>query len=113
MRKTLKFLVILLLATLNLSVESVSLLDRGGVRPNSLLQNPQSYYEAFQARKVGDVVTVRVVENVEALKRSQVSTPNKTHFPEGGKLKEHDKEFPGTKMILKSLTNCVVYTRGH
>lgn len=67
-----------MLATLNLSVQSTSLLDKGGVRPNSLTQNPQSFYEAFQARKVGDVVTVRVVENVESLKRSQVFVDNDT-----------------------------------
>lgn len=59
-----------------ISVEGVSLLDQGGIRSNSLLQNPQSFYEAFQAKKVGDVVTVRVVENVEALKRAEVRVDN-------------------------------------
>jgi flagellar L-ring protein precursor FlgH len=77
-KKSLQILIALLLTTLSLSVESVSLLEQGGVRPNSLTQNPQSYYEAFQARKIGDVVTVRVVENVEALKRNQINIDNDT-----------------------------------
>jgi flagellar L-ring protein FlgH len=77
-RKLFSISITLVLSILSISVESVSLLDKGGVRPNSLLQNPQSYYEAFQARKVGDVVTVRVVENVQALKDSQVLIDNDT-----------------------------------
>jgi flagellar L-ring protein FlgH len=77
-RKTISFFITIILSVLSISAESVSLLDKGGVRPNSLTQNPQSYYEAFQARKVGDVVTVRVVENVEALKRSEVFVDNDT-----------------------------------
>lgn len=83
MRKISLFFITLSLSILNLSVESQSLLDKGGVRPNSLTQNPQSYYEAFQARKVGDVVTVRVVENVESLKRSEVSLDNDTRSDAG------------------------------
>lgn len=78
MRKLLTILTTFVFLAIGLEASSVSLLDKGGIRPNSLLQNPQSYYEAFQARKVGDVVTVRVVENIQALKQSELTVDNDT-----------------------------------
>lgn len=78
MRRILIILIAIIFSTLDISVESVSLLEKGGVKSNSLLQNPQSYYEAYIARKVGDVVTVRVVENVETMTRSEILVDNDT-----------------------------------
>lgn len=57
---------------------SVSLLGSGGVRSNTLNTGPRGFIEAYVARTVGDVVTVRVTENVEALKQSQVLLDNDT-----------------------------------
>ena len=83
----------LILLTLMISiqaVESVSLLNDGGVRNNSLSQGPRSYIEPYIARNIGDVITVRVVENVESLKESQVTLNNDTRsnadltFRQGG-----------------------------
>lgn len=66
---------LLLLSSTNL-VDAVSLLDRGGVRTNSLSTGPRGYFEAYKARSVGDVVTVKVVENVDAMKESEVRLDN-------------------------------------
>jgi flagellar L-ring protein precursor FlgH len=77
-RRILIIIIAVIFSTLDLSVESVSLLEKGGVKSNSLLQNPQSYYEAYIARKVGDVVTVRVVENVETMTKSEIFIDNDT-----------------------------------
>ena len=60
------------------SVESVSLLDAGGLKNNSLSTGPRSYMQPYIARAVGDVVTVKIVENVEALKESQITLDNDT-----------------------------------
>ena len=78
MRNLFKYLTIISILLAPLKANSVSLLEQGGIRTNSLLQNPQGFYEAYQAKKVGDVITVRIVENVDALKRSEVTVDNDT-----------------------------------
>ena len=70
------FLIAIFLSFTN--AQAVSLLEKGGVRPSSLLQNPQSFFEAFQARKIGDVVTVRIMENIDAIKQSEIIVDNDT-----------------------------------
>lgn len=57
---------------------SVSLLDSGGLRNNSLTGTPRTFFEAFTARNIGDVVTVKIVENIDALKESTVNLDNDT-----------------------------------
>ncbi len=57
-------------------VESVSLLDGGGIRNNSISRAPRGYIEAFIAKNVGDVVTVKIVENVESIKNAEVTLDN-------------------------------------
>lgn len=75
-----KFITITLLILLisAKSAESVSLLDSGGLRNNSLSLGPRGYIQPYIARAVGDVVTVKVIENVEALKESQITLDNDT-----------------------------------
>ncbi len=77
MRKTLFNLFVLANCWLILSpVESVSLLDGGGIRNNSVSRAPRGYVEAFIAKNVGDVVSVKIVENVESIKNSEVTLDN-------------------------------------
>ncbi len=57
-------------------VESISLLDGGGIRNNSVSRAPRGYVEAFIAKNVGDVVTVKIIENVESVKKSEVTLDN-------------------------------------
>ncbi len=57
---------------------SVSLLGSGGVRQNTLNSGPRGFYDPYVARTVGDVITVRVTENVEALKSAEVLLDNDT-----------------------------------
>lgn len=59
-------------------VNSVSLLDGGGLRNNSLTGTPRTFFEPFTARNIGDVITVKIVENVRALKEETVELNNDT-----------------------------------
>jgi flagellar L-ring protein FlgH len=76
--KKLTTLILLVLTISTQPVKSVSLLNDGGVRNNSLTQGPRGYIEPYIARNIGDVVTIKVVENVEALKEAQVRLNNDT-----------------------------------
>ncbi len=67
----------LLLQTMQPGI-SVSLLDGGGIRTTSLITNPRSFTEAYTARTVGDVITVKVIENLTALKKSEIFLNNDT-----------------------------------
>lgn len=60
------------------SSNAVSLLDSGGIKTNSLSTGPRGFLHPYIARTVGDVVTVKVVENVEAIKRSDITLDNTT-----------------------------------
>ncbi len=57
---------------------AISLLQTGGQSQNALLSNPQSLIEAYKARKVGDLITVRIIENVDAIKKSEIKTNSNT-----------------------------------
>ncbi len=59
-------------------VESASLLDGGGIRNNSLSRAPRGYVEPFIAKNVGDVVTVKIIENIEAINNAEVTLDNDT-----------------------------------
>lgn len=59
-------------------VSSVSLLEGGGVKNNTISTGPRGFIDTYRARNVGDVLTVRVVENVQALKESSINLDNKT-----------------------------------
>jgi len=53
-------------------VFAASLLQDGGLKSTTLTGMPRGFYETYQARNVGDVITVKVVENVNVLKRNEV-----------------------------------------
>ena len=54
------------------SLKAVSLLENGGLQTTTLTGSPRGFYETYQARNVGDVITVRIVENIDVLKRSEI-----------------------------------------
>lgn len=58
--------------------DSASLLDGGGIRQSTLTSGPRGFFEPYKARNVGDVLTVKVVENVQSLKNSQIILDNDT-----------------------------------
>lgn len=62
----------------NLPVNSVSLLESGGLRNNSLTGTPRTFMEPFTARNIGDVITVKIVENINAIKQADVTLDNDT-----------------------------------
>ncbi|NQY79934.1 MAG: flagellar basal body L-ring protein FlgH [Candidatus Caenarcaniphilales bacterium] len=62
------------------SLEAVSLLEGGGLQTTTITGNPRGFYETFQARTVGDVVTVRIVENIDVLKRSEIRLQRDTNL---------------------------------
>jgi flagellar L-ring protein precursor FlgH len=73
------FLLLLILALLNSgSILAVSLLDGGGVRHNTLITGPRSFTQGYTARNVGDVVTVKIIENITTLKQSEIQLNNST-----------------------------------
>jgi flagellar L-ring protein precursor FlgH len=73
------FFMILFLAMLNSSsINAVSLLDGGGVRHNTLITGPRSFTQGYTARNVGDVVTVKIIENISTLKQSDILLNNST-----------------------------------
>lgn len=77
MHKILLNLIIIINCWLLLSpVESVSLLDGGGIRNNSLSRAPRGFVESFVAKNVGDVVTVKIIENVQSIKNAEVTLNN-------------------------------------
>ena len=51
---------------------AVSLLQEGGLKTTTITGSPRGFYETYQARNVGDVITVRIIENVNVLKRNEV-----------------------------------------
>jgi flagellar L-ring protein precursor FlgH len=57
---------------------SVSLLQDGGVKNNTLSTGPRGFTDPYRARNVGDVLTVRVVENIQSLKQSEITMDNDT-----------------------------------
>lgn len=59
-------------------VISVSLLDGGGIRKTNLTTGPRAFVEAHLARNVGDVITVKVIENISALKSTEINLNNDT-----------------------------------
>lgn len=59
-------------------VESVSLLDGGGIKNSTVNLGPRSFIDSLKARAVGDVVTVKIVENAEAVKKAEVTLNNDT-----------------------------------
>lgn len=73
------FLLLMILALLNSeSIYAVSLLDGGGVRHNTLITGPRSFTQGYTARNVGDVVTVKIIENISTLKQSEIQLNNST-----------------------------------
>lgn len=54
------------------NVLAVSLLQDGGLKSTTLTASPRGFYETYQARNVGDVITVRIVENIDVLKRNEI-----------------------------------------
>lgn len=73
------FLLLMILALLNSeSISAVSLLDGGGVRHNTLITGPRSFTQGYTARNVGDVVTVKIIENISTLKQSEIQLNNST-----------------------------------
>jgi flagellar L-ring protein precursor FlgH len=73
------FFLLTLLAMLNTgSIYAVSLLDGGGVRHNTLTTGPRSFTQGYTARNVGDVVTVKIIENISTLKQSEIQLNNST-----------------------------------
>jgi len=57
---------------------SVSLLQDGGVKNNTLSTGPRGFTDPYRARNIGDVLTVRVVENIQSLKQSEITMDNDT-----------------------------------
>jgi flagellar L-ring protein precursor FlgH len=73
-----QILFILIMSAISLPAEAISLLQTGGMSQSALLDNPRSLIESYKARKVGDLITVRVTENVEAIKKSEIKTNSST-----------------------------------
>lgn len=71
MKIKLQILLIFFLA-IQANALGISLLDGGGLKHKTNLQNPRSYIEPYKARSVGDQITVRVVERVSAVKKSEI-----------------------------------------
>lgn len=59
-------------------VESVSLLDGGGIKNSTVNMGPRGFLDSLKARTVGDVVTVKIVENAQAVKKAEVTLNNDT-----------------------------------
>ena len=57
---------------------AVSLLQEGGLKTTTITGSPRGFYETYQARSVGDVITVRIVENINVLKRNEVKLKRDT-----------------------------------
>ena len=57
---------------------AVSLLQDGGLKTTTITGSPRGFYETYQARNVGDVITVRIIENVNVLKRNEVKLKRDT-----------------------------------
>ncbi len=70
------FLCFLLLSTKPSS--AISLLQSGGLNQNEILNNPRGFIESYKARKVGDLITVRIIENIESIKKSELQTVSDT-----------------------------------
>jgi flagellar L-ring protein FlgH len=104
-----KFFVLVLTLTAILPVNSVSLLDGGGLRNNSLTGTPRSFFEPFTARNIGDVVTVKIVENIDAVKESTVVLDNDTRADSGLQLQiamtTTSTLTPDTNDIANMITN--------
>ncbi len=79
--KTIFLVIVTVFTGLNTnSLEAVSLLEGGGLQTTTITANPRGFYETFQARTIGDVVTVRVVENIDVLKRSEIRLKRDTNL---------------------------------
>jgi flagellar L-ring protein precursor FlgH len=80
MQKIANYLIIIMtLVLLNTSsINAISLLDGGGVRHNTLITGPRSFTQGYTARNVGDVVTVKIIENISTLKQSDINLNNST-----------------------------------
>jgi flagellar L-ring protein precursor FlgH len=57
---------------------AISLLEQGGINQKSLLNTPRGFIDAYKARNVGDVITIKVVENIEAVKNSETNLNTQT-----------------------------------
>lgn len=64
---------------------SVSLLESGGLTQRELNNSPRGFTEAIKARTVGDVITIKVIENVESIKRSEIDIDSS--FDQDARLK--------------------------
>ncbi|MCH2226560.1 MAG: flagellar basal body L-ring protein FlgH [Candidatus Caenarcaniphilales bacterium] len=60
--------------------KAVSLLQEGGLTSQTITASPRGFFETFLARNVGDVITVRVIENIDVLKRSEVRLQRDTNL---------------------------------
>jgi flagellar L-ring protein precursor FlgH len=60
-------------------VEALSLLQDGGMSQNALMNNPRGLIESYKARKVGDLITIKVTENVSAIRNSETRTTSSTN----------------------------------
>ncbi len=63
----------------SLRVEAISLLQDGGMSQNALMNNPRGLIDSYKARKVGDLITVKITENVSAIKKSESQTSSSTN----------------------------------
>ena len=75
------FLLVLFIVVIILPVRNalaVSLLQEGGLKTTTITGSPRGFYETYQARNVGDVITVRIIENVNVLKRNEVKLKRDT-----------------------------------
>lgn len=88
---------------------SVSLLDSGGVKASSLSTGPRGFLDPYLARNVGDVLTVKIVENIQSLKKSQIILDNDTRSDSGLSLQlamtATSSLTPSTNNVANMLTN--------
>lgn len=59
-------------------VAADSMLSRGGVTQQATLATPRSFFEDFKARNIGDVITIKVIENLESIKIADVDVSTAT-----------------------------------
>lgn len=59
------------------------------------MNNPRGLIEAYKARKVGDLITVKVTENVTAIKKSEMGTSSST---------SHDADITSRQAATKTST---------
>ncbi len=73
------FIILLIMSLVSThQVSSKSLLKQGGLTQQSTLGTPRSFYENYKAKSVGDVITVKVIESVDAIKVADINLDTQT-----------------------------------